>query len=80
MARMVHDLCLYMCFQKQRVSSMDYYKTFKAIRVVLEVHGGRAGFHEGLFKEKLKEIEKESRLGPGDAATDEMQEKVMIST
>jgi hypothetical protein len=59
---------------------VDYYKTFKAIRTVVDVHKGRAGFHEGIFKEKLKQTRKENGLDPSDVATDEMQEKAMSSS
>ena len=79
MARVEHDLRLYMCFQKPNMSNVDYYKTFKAIRAVVDVHGGRAGFHEGIYKERLREIRKEKGLSTGDAATDEMREKAMTS-
>ena len=79
MARVEHDLRLYMCFQKPSMSNVDYYKRFKAIRAIVDVQGGRAGFHEGIYKEQLREIRKESGLGTGDAATDEMREKAMVS-
>ncbi len=46
----------------------------------MDIHRGRAGLHEGMFKEKQKEINKKNGLGPGDAATDEMREKVMLSS
>ena len=56
MVRMKHDIRLYMCFQKPHVSYVNYYKTFKVIRGAMDIHGGGAGFHEGMFKEKLKDI------------------------
>eukprot|EP00804_Cyclotella_cryptica_P008701 CCRYP_018547-RA/>CCRYP_018547-RA protein AED:0.32 eAED:0.32 QI:0/-1/0/1/-1/1/1/0/427 len=59
------------------MSNTDYYKTFKAIRAVVDVHGGRAGFHEAIFKEMMREIKKENGLAPGDPATDEIKEKAL---
>lgn len=46
----------------------------------MDIHWGRVGFNEGMFKEKIKEIMKKNRLEPGDASTVEMQEKVMLSS
>ncbi len=78
MAWVEHDLRLYMCYQKPQMTNVDYYKTFKAIRV--DVHGGRAGFHEGMYKERLREIKTKNGLNVGDPATDEMREKAMIES
>eukprot|EP00804_Cyclotella_cryptica_P005150 CCRYP_018673-RA/>CCRYP_018673-RA protein AED:0.44 eAED:0.64 QI:0/0/0/0.5/1/1/4/0/733 len=52
MARVEHDIQLYLCYQKPNMSNVDYFKTFKAIRAVVDVHGGRAGFHRGVFEER----------------------------
>lgn len=78
MACAVHNLCLYLCYQKPNVSNAEYYKTFKAIRAVVDLHGGRAGFHEGIFKEKIQEIKKENGQVPGDTATDKIKEKALL--
>ncbi len=80
MARVEHDLRLYMCYQKPQMTNVDYYKTFKAIRAVVDVHGGRAGFHEGMYKERLREIKTKNGLNVADPATDEMREKAMIES
>jgi len=40
MARVEHNLRLYMCFQKPSMSNVDCFETFKAIRAVVDVHRG----------------------------------------
>eukprot|EP00804_Cyclotella_cryptica_P010750 CCRYP_005528-RA/>CCRYP_005528-RA protein AED:0.45 eAED:0.45 QI:0/-1/0/1/-1/1/1/0/127 len=77
MARVEHDMRLYLCCQKPNITNVDYYKTFKAIHAVVDVHGGRAGFHEAIFKEKMREIKKENGLGPNDTATDKIKERAL---
>ena len=51
-------ICVYTCVFRSHMSNVDYYKTLKAIRAVAGIHGGRDGFHEVMFKEKLKKIKK----------------------
>lgn len=51
MVRVEHDHFLYMCFQKPHVPNVDYYKTFKSIKTVIDMHWGRAGFHKEMFNE-----------------------------
>jgi hypothetical protein len=80
MARVDHNLRLYMCYQKPQMTNVNYYKTFKAIRAVVDVHGGRAGFHEGMFKERLREIKTKNGLNVRDPAMDEMREKAMVKS
>ena len=63
---------MYMCYQKPSVSNVEYYKMFKAIRAVIDVHEGRAGFHEGMFKEKLRDTKTKNGLSVTDPATDEI--------
>eukprot|EP00804_Cyclotella_cryptica_P006127 CCRYP_010733-RA/>CCRYP_010733-RA protein AED:0.37 eAED:0.37 QI:0/-1/0/1/-1/1/1/0/397 len=77
MARVEHNIQLYLCYQKPNISNVDYFKTFKAIRAVVDVHGGRAEIHRGVFEEKMHEIKKENGQGPGDPGPDEIKEEAL---
>jgi hypothetical protein len=66
MARVENDLRMYMCCQKPHVSNVVYYKICKTIREVIDVHAGRAGFHEGMFKERLRDSKTMNLLGNVD--------------
>ena len=73
------DICLYVhSFQRDHKSIMDYYKKFNAQCDVIDVHGGKAGYHPGLYNKYLDEIKDNVARGISTLITlDEMKTKAM---
>ena len=75
MAFVEDDFKLYTITQRSDGSLNKYYKAFKSQGDIINTHGGRAGFHQGLYKEHLlkanteKGVSKEAfkALPKGDA-------------
>ncbi len=40
-----HDMGLFTCYQHPHWTNIEYYNLFKAVRDVVNVHGGQAGFN-----------------------------------
>ena len=59
MAIVEQDIRLYIgCYQKQNQTLTKYFKLFKAQCDVIDVFGGKAGYHRGLYQQTLKDIMK----------------------
>jgi hypothetical protein len=56
---------------------MDYYKKFNAQCDVIDVHGGKAGYHPGLYNKHLDEIRDNVARGVLTLTLDEMRTKAM---